>query len=667
MILLALLLAWTAAAVDFPHHPKMFAARDGTIAGGYQLLSGEDGYYEIFSVDGDGAARRLGRFNGHLAGVTKDGGRVMALTRDGALEVYGDDPDSLAYPGASWDMAALTWWEGAPLALVIDNGILRTAVPDSDGNWIMGDTPPITRAEQVTRAELVEYGGGLHLFWNHRAGDLSGGIIHHHLLRSGAWEELSPLPLGDADSFAALPRDGGLLLAALIPDPVEGDAGVVVARIWRDGEWNEYELPAAVQDRLVGAHVFSAAALGPASAAWLTAGPDGAVLATASDDGTLSSTELAGPASAAVSGWTRWMQLFSLGGIILLALLYCRRSRRLSRTFPAQPPDLLSRGAALAVDWLLVSFGMGAYHLANGDVFILGELMAMGDIMEMFWVNLAALSLFMAVMECAYGRTPGKYLAGLRVRSALGGRPRIAQALFRNIMRMVDMFPVPIAFPGILGAVATFFNPGRQRIGDILAGTVVRRHLPLRDRKYLLASASPRRLELLQALGVNVRTEAADIDEDAVHGDTPEQTVLLLSQAKIKAVAPDPADREVVIAADTIVVLDGKVLGKPKDADDAAGMLSRLSGRSHSVFTGVTVWDAATGQAVSDVEETEVEFRELSRREIDDYVATGDPMDKAGAYGVQTGHLVRQIRGSLSNVAGLPMEKLQGMLMMLDS
>lgn len=653
-------------AMDFPHHPRLFADGEGRLAGGYQLASGEDGYYEIFSAS-EGAVRHLGRFNGRLAGVAMDGdGDAMALTRDGALEVYGDDPESLAFPGASWNMAALTWWNGAPLALTLAEDGMRTARPGSDGEWAMDETAPVPGVDQVSRAEFVAFDGKLHLFWNHRAEDFSGGAIRHALLHDGKWEELPPLPLGDVESFSAFPDDNELVLVALVPDPVGAGEDSATAFAWKNGEWLRHDLPDPVEKRLSDAHGFAAAVSGSDSTAWLTTGPHGATLASISSKGIVFSSGVA-PTPELPSLWSQWMRLFSLAGIILLTALYCRRSRKLSRLFPAQPPDLLSRAAALAVDWLLVSFGMGAYHLASGDVFILPELMAMGDIMELFWVNLIALSLFMAITEAAYGRTPGKYLAALRVRHARGGPAGVTQTLIRNVMRAVDMFPVPIAFPGIIGAVATFFNPGRQRIGDIVAGTVVRRHLPLRERKFLLASASPRRLELMQALGVNVRTQAADINEGAIAGETPEETVLLLSQAKAKAAAASPADREVVIAADTIVVLDGEILGKPKDAADAAGMLSRLSGRSHSVFTGVTVWDAATGQGVSDVEQTEVEFRQLSQREIDDYVATGDPMDKAGAYGVQTGYLVKQIRGSLSNVAGLPMEKLQGMLLALDS
>ena len=174
----------------------------------------------------------------------------------------------------------------------------------------------------------------------------------------------------------------------------------------------------------------------------------------------------------------------------------------------------------------------------------------------------------------------------------------------------------------------------------------------------------------MNALGVDFSVEPADIDESSFQGDSPGETARLLSMAKAKRAAdritgdlPGP----VVVAADTMVILDGTVLGKPRDAAEAAEMLSRLSGRSHMVMTGVTLLDLATGQGVSDIESTEVEMRELTRQEIDSYVASGDPLDKAGAYGAQSGFPVKQIRGSLSNVLGLPMEMLQGMLAILDS
>jgi septum formation protein len=321
---------------------------------------------------------------------------------------------------------------------------------------------------------------------------------------------------------------------------------------------------------------------------------------------------------------------------------------------------------ALAIDWVLVSVAMSTCHAASGDLRIYPELMNLESVNFLFWITLSALVLYTAFFEGMYGRTPGKYLAGLRVRSVLGGPPAWVQAVIRNVLRAVDMFPT--LFPGIVGAVAALFNVRRQRVGDMLAATMVRRHLPLRYRKFLLASASPRRLELLSATGFDIRVEPQDVDEGAVRGEAPEDTARMLAEAKGRAAAETVSENfEIVVAADTVVVLDGEILGKPRDAADASRMLNMLSGRSHTVITGVMIWDPATGQALSDAEYTEVEFRRLSQGEIDEYVATGDPMDKAGAYGVQTGHMVKEIRGSLSNVAGLPMELLQGMLSMLDS
>lgn len=660
---LLFMLAATAFSLDAPRAPALYAGDDGMIAGGWQAVSGDDEAYELFSLPSEGGFVRLGKFSGRLAGVAVHNGEVLALTVDGALDAHGDEPRSLANPDPRMRMAALAWWDGAPLALALTEDGLFTARPNAAGDWERS-AAPAAKTRDATDAALVPLGDKLHLLWTHMAADLSGGAIRHHVLADGIWTELPPLTLGDVAAFSAHSPDGGALsLAAILPDIADRSRIRLAVKTWRDGGWREDRLPPALAERLAEAYGYASAGGKKKGAAyWLATGPYGTLLLEQTEK-TLSTETLAAPGDG-IAGSEQWLRLATLAGIVLLAVVYCRRSRTLARKFPAHPPDLSSRGAALAVDWLLVSFCMGAFHAANGDAHILGELLLRGDILDIFWTNLVALSLFMAVMEGLFGRTPGKYLAGLRVRNVRGGKPGFSQALFRNALRLIDMFPVSIGFPGVIGIVATFLNPGRQRVGDLLASTVVRRHLPLTERTFLLASASPRRLELLKALGANIRAEATDIDESAVQGENPRDTVMRLSQAKAHAAKPD---RDIVVAADTVVVLDGEVLGKPKDADDAKNMLSRLSGRSHSVFTGVTVWDAATGQAMSDVEETEVEFRTLSEHEIDSYVATGDPMDKAGAYGVQTGFLVKQVRGSLSNVAGLPMEKLQGLFSMLDA
>ncbi|MBQ7566525.1 MAG: septum formation inhibitor Maf [Oscillospiraceae bacterium] len=169
----------------------------------------------------------------------------------------------------------------------------------------------------------------------------------------------------------------------------------------------------------------------------------------------------------------------------------------------------------------------------------------------------------------------------------------------------------------------------------------------------ILASQSPRRRELLGRIGLEFTVRAADIDETMDENDPPEVAVARISAKKAAAVEADESD--VVLAADTIVVLDGAVLGKPKDAADAARMLRMLAGRTHRVMTGVTV--RRGDKYETRVETTDVTFRPLREKEIAAYVATGEPMDKAGAYGVQgkASIFVSGLRGDYFNVMGLPL------------
>jgi septum formation protein len=170
----------------------------------------------------------------------------------------------------------------------------------------------------------------------------------------------------------------------------------------------------------------------------------------------------------------------------------------------------------------------------------------------------------------------------------------------------------------------------------------------------VLASASPRRAELLRAAGVRFDVMPADVDETQRAGEDAETYVQRLAAdkaARVAALVPGRA----VLGADTAVVLDGEVLGKPRDARDAVDMLSRLSGRSHQVLTGVCLIDRE-GHAETAVSTTLVEFRRLSEAEIDGYVASGEPMDKAGAYGIQAGAraFITRFDGDYHTVVGLP-------------
>lgn len=178
----------------------------------------------------------------------------------------------------------------------------------------------------------------------------------------------------------------------------------------------------------------------------------------------------------------------------------------------------------------------------------------------------------------------------------------------------------------------------------------------------ILASKSPRRQELLKLLGLEFTVHTADIDEHMDPSLPPEQEVARVSAEKAMAVAKDCAEEDIIISADTIVVIDGQILGKPKSEADAIRMLNLLSGRRHEVMTGLTVLSG--GQSQTRVVRTGIEFRRLTDREIDAYVATGEPMDKAGAYGIQgrASIFVSHLDGDYFCVMGLPVCTLTQML-----
>ena len=178
----------------------------------------------------------------------------------------------------------------------------------------------------------------------------------------------------------------------------------------------------------------------------------------------------------------------------------------------------------------------------------------------------------------------------------------------------------------------------------------------------ILASQSPRRKQLLEMLGLEFTVIPAKGEETVPVGAGPDETVRVLSVQKAAIVAADADPEDVIIAADTIVWHNDKVLGKPKDEQEAARMLSALSGNTHQVYTGVTVRKGE--KVLSRAECTNVKFRKLSGSEIDAYIATGEPMDKAGAYGIQgvACLFVEGIEGDFFNVMGLPVCRLGKML-----
>lgn len=183
-------------------------------------------------------------------------------------------------------------------------------------------------------------------------------------------------------------------------------------------------------------------------------------------------------------------------------------------------------------------------------------------------------------------------------------------------------------------------------------------------KKIILASQSPRRRELLGRLVADFSVMADDSEEVVISGEKPEDTVQRLARQKAENVARAVEEDALVLAADTVVALDGRILGKPAHVREARQMLADLSGREHRVYTGIAVLDTAAGVLAVDYEMTRVRFRTLSEDEIQRYIDSGEPMDKAGAYGIQElGALfVEGVDGDYFNVVGLPLCKLGKML-----
>lgn len=181
--------------------------------------------------------------------------------------------------------------------------------------------------------------------------------------------------------------------------------------------------------------------------------------------------------------------------------------------------------------------------------------------------------------------------------------------------------------------------------------------------KIILASGSPRRRELLELAGVPFTVQTADVDESIPAGISPEETVQLLAAKKARAVE---AEGRPVLAADTVVALDGVIFGKPQSEEDAKKMLRTLSGKIHQVHTGVCIRRGTREEIFC--ETAQVEFYPLTEEEIERYVASGEPMDKAGAYGIQGkgALLVRRIEGDYYTIVGLPVARVVRALLHAD-
>lgn len=339
----------------------------------------------------------------------------------------------------------------------------------------------------------------------------------------------------------------------------------------------------------------------------------------------------------------------------------------------------LERAFAFFLDTLILfPFTMGFFSAAgvNWEVALTDPHRVMEQVNASLGAGMLAFFVFVttytSVAEYIWGATLGKWVMGLSVRSVGGGRADGWRILVRNLLRWVDMQSLPVfgqTVPFFFALVSMMFSRANQRIGDRFAKTVVTRRVPLSRRRIVLASSSPRRVDLLRTLGIGFDVAHPEVNEFVGGEQTPESAVMLISQRKADAVARELTGVEIVIGADTCIIHDGERIGKPVTRDDAVGILKRLSGSVHRVVTGVTVIDRGTGRLVSVHDMTEVRFRHLSDEEIQAYVDSGESDGKAGAYAIQEqgARFVEGLQGSLSNVIGLPLELMRDVLSELES
>lgn len=184
------------------------------------------------------------------------------------------------------------------------------------------------------------------------------------------------------------------------------------------------------------------------------------------------------------------------------------------------------------------------------------------------------------------------------------------------------------------------------------------------NKKIILASGSPRRKELLTSLGLDFEVIKSDFEEDIENKLFSNELIINLAEEKVKDVAKKTKKPSIIIGADTVVIIDNEILGKPLNEQDAFNMLKKLSNRTHKVVTAIAIFDTEKNKMLSEAVTSKVTFKELSDDEIKKYIKTGEPMDKAGSYGIQAygGLFVNDISGCYFNIVGLSIHKLGEML-----
>ncbi len=660
-------------------HPRL-AVRGKELAVAVQVRPApEDGEYMLFTSSGHEGRewRQQGRFGGRLTALLAGEGALLQVFVDGTVVVIRDEGDPpMAYGQRSRELrlAAAARIGGIPHALDV-SGERRILLMRMRGNAWEQRGPALRLLGVPRMVRLTMLDDEPVVLWRTEIGGSIEPGIRCMRLSGDEWRTMQNPPVAGKSVFAVA-SDGSELLLVRARVNETGSRKRLMQVLRFDGDqWHEVPDGIEMPDNIEGAGINGMDLVLWQGRACFAITDASGLRIFACDDiaaGECRWRLLATPYHVELSKWQMWMSIIVFVAVAIMLIMFNRwavgrmsgegKKKLRGHGDLASPLD---RAFAMILDGLLVLPLPVGYVLYGGGLDAPEIIKAEQG--YLYWIWLGGLGVYLSVSEARWGTSVGKRLFGIQVRSLDYGPISPLQAVMRNLARVVDFWPVVIGqapVPYLVAMLCVLFSTRRQRFGDTLAGTFVTVHIPLAKREIILASASPRRRELLRETGLEFTVKPADMNERLDIGSSPEENAMRLARGKAERVADACTGAEIVIGADTLVVVGQEAVGKPQDRADARRILSRLSGSVHQVVTAVAVIDRATGRMLVSTEVTEVEMRELSPEEIADYVDSGEADGKAGAYAIQESgdRFVKAVHGSLSNVIGLPMELLMRML-----
>lgn len=677
--------------------------------------AGERPVFDLF-VSSDAERRNWSaprRFRGELSGAVVDSGKLAIVFTDGTVRHYEYDggeirPEGDARGGSDRPVLA---------AASDDTGLYAiTRGPEGlqllrlvDGTW-NPTGPPLQPPGGIASVSLALVDGVAYVVWLHPTlGRLHAeGIrpVRAARLAAGTWSILPPPAIrATADSFAAAGGPDLLITGVARPEETFFQAPLLTGAIHTGASWAELpQRPIPAEYGFAGSWPVGLCRDGESLTGVIAAGQ--ALYSFRADPAAerIEAPQLvAGSAAHGAVFQTILMVIlfFAFLTMGLVHVLILRRMRPMGmHTGDGGPPATVDPPAVPAAPWRTleeespaIRVGGPAAPMERVGAFLVDNLLLTPVFVVFLWAQGASLLqmavdaqiesrllpaglafrfsflLYATVAEVLAGQTLGKRLFNICVRDTTGGRARKGRVGVRNLLRPIDGLIIPqLPFPYLPALVSMMLSPVNQRIGDRFANTVVLRRVPVSRRRLILASSSPRRTDCMERMGLQFGVVAPDADETAPLRRDPQDVAMEIARRKCEAVGERLRDGEIVIGADTLLAYEDRIIGKPRDRDHAREILRRLAGSAHAVFTGLAVWDRATGRRILTWEETRVQMAPLTEAEIEAYVASGEADGKAGAYAIQGdgGRFVHAVEGSTSNVVGLPVERLRRVLDALE-